>query len=152
MVFWSVTAVLTATLGLIAIIDMRTLRIPDYLSLPLIGVGILTAWGLPLLPLHHHLVGAVVGYSVFAVIGHWYFSRTGAEGLGLGDAKLFAAAGAWVGWQALPMVLLIATVSGLAFVSFVGRNGRSNAVAFGPWLAVGFWAVWIWQNILTVSW
>jgi leader peptidase (prepilin peptidase) / N-methyltransferase len=143
---WGLTAALTVVLAVIAVIDARTRRIPDLLSLPLIAAGLAIAYWLPLLPIQHHLIGAVVGYALLAAIGAWYFRRTGTDGLGLGDAKLFAAAGAWLGWQALPMVLLIAALGGLAFSVLRGRTSRHTALAFGPWLALGFWAVWLWEN------
>ncbi len=145
-VLWGVTLALTLVLVAIAIIDLRTFRIPDALSLPLIPCGLAMALWLPLMPFAAHLIGAVAGFALFAAIGLWYYRRTGTEGLGLGDAKLFAAAGAWLGWQALPAVLLIAALGGLALALVQHRTGRHNAIAFGPWLALGFWAVWVWRN------
>lgn len=143
---WGVTGVLTVVLCIIAIIDLRTFRIPDLLSLPLIICGFATALWLPLRPFADHLIGAAAGFVIFAAIGLWYWRRTGTEGLGLGDAKLFSAAGAWLGWQALPDVLLIAALGGLAFALVRRRTGRRTAIAFGPWLALGFWAVWVWEK------
>ncbi len=145
--FWGLTAALTVTLGAIAIIDLRTFRIPDLLSLPLIPAGLAAALWLPLLPIQHHLIGAAAGFAVFAAIGGWYYRRTGVDGLGLGDAKLFAGAGAWLGWQALPMVLLIAALGGLAYAGLQGLRNRHAALAFGPWLALGFWTMWIWAHL-----
>lgn len=144
---WFVTLGLTLVLAAIAIIDARTRRIPDLLSLPLIPAGLAVAYLTPLLPIQHHLIGACAGYALFAAIGAWYFRRTGTDGLGLGDAKLFAAAGAWLGWQALPAVLLIAALGGLGFALVQGRTNRHVALAFGPWLALAFWAVWLWQAL-----
>jgi leader peptidase (prepilin peptidase) / N-methyltransferase len=138
------TAVLTCVLLAIAVVDLRTLRIPDVLSLPLVAGGLVVAWVLPVLPFWHHLWGAAVGFGLMALIGEVYFRRKGTEGLGLGDAKLFGAAGAWLGWQALPVVLLVASVAGLVF-AVMQRNRR---VAFGPWLALGLWGVWVWARLL----
>jgi leader peptidase (prepilin peptidase) / N-methyltransferase len=140
-----VTTLLGAVLLAIAVIDLRTFRIPDVLSLPLVLSGFVLAWLWPVMALHHHVIGAVAGYGMFALIGEVYFRRRGTEGLGLGDAKLFGAAGAWLGWQALPAVLLIASVSGLVFAVMRGRDHR---VAFGPWLALGFGLVWMAQRHL----
>jgi leader peptidase (prepilin peptidase) / N-methyltransferase len=145
--FWVLTAALTVVLAVVAVIDARTRRIPDLLSLPLIAAGLAVAYVTPLLPIHHHVIGAIAGFALFAMIGAWYFRQTGTDGLGLGDAKLFSAAGAWLGWQALPMVLLIAALGGLAFAVVQGRTGRRSALAFGPWLALGFWVIWLWQNM-----
>lgn len=138
-----ITALLTLVLMIIAIIDLRRFRIPDVLSLPLILCGIVVAWLLPVLPLRDHLIGAVVGFGLLALVGEIYFRRKGTEGLGLGDAKLFAAAGAWLGWQALPSVLLIASLGGLVFALMWTQDRR---VAFGPWLASGFWLMWVAQR------
>jgi leader peptidase (prepilin peptidase)/N-methyltransferase len=132
------TGLLTAVLAAIAWIDARSLRIPDALSLPLIGLGLAVQPAL-----WDPVIGAVLGYGVLWLIGGLWFRRTGTEALGLGDAKLFAAAGAWLGWQALPQVLLIAALSGLAFA--LARRQR-GPLAFGPWLALGFWLVWMWQG------
>lgn len=145
-----VTAGLFAVLAAVAVVDMRTLRIPDELSLPLIGLGLVVVWAMPgLAPgsgaVWDHLIGAVIAYGLFALLGEIIFRRTGQEALGLGDAKLFAAAGAWLGWQALPLVLLIASVAGLVAAVVARRfftGGRE--VAFGPWIALSFATVWLW--------
>jgi leader peptidase (prepilin peptidase)/N-methyltransferase len=141
------TGVLTVGLLVISWIDARSLRIPDWLSLPLLGLGLLWAALQPEGAIVTHFIGAAVGYAVLALIGEVYFRRKGTEGLGLGDAKLFAAAGAWLGWQALPQVLLIASVSGLV-AAMLGKPESAAKMAFGPWLALGIWLVWMWQNVL----
>jgi leader peptidase (prepilin peptidase) / N-methyltransferase len=143
--FWAATLLLTLTLGWIAVIDQRSFRIPDWLSLPLIAIGLIGAAFLSNLALRHHLAGAIGGFLVFWAIGEWYFRRTGTEGLGLGDAKLFSAAGAWLSWQALPLVLLIASVAGLLFAVIKGRTDRTAAMPFGPALAFGFLVIWLLQ-------
>jgi leader peptidase (prepilin peptidase) / N-methyltransferase len=143
MAFWVATAVLTLLLVAIAVIDHKTLRIPDTLSLPLLACGF---WAGPVIyatPWYDHAVGAVAGYGVFAAIGGWYFRRNGTEGLGLGDAKVFAAAGAWLGWQALPVVLLIAAAGGLVSAVAQGQHNARAGLAFGPWLALAIWVVWV---------
>ena len=94
-----------------------------------------------------HALATLIGFSVFAGLAYAYRALRGREGLGLGDAKLFAAAGAWVGWEALPSVLLIGTVACLvgAFIgrAFGGTLSWSQRLAFGPYLALGFWVVWL---------
>jgi leader peptidase (prepilin peptidase)/N-methyltransferase len=134
---------LLAALAAIAVIDLRSLRIPDALSLPLIAAGLVVAPALRGGAMADHLIGAAAGFALFAAIGEVHFRRRGVEGLGLGDAKLFAAAGAWLGWQGLPWVLLIAALGGLAFALAAGRG---RAVAFGPWLALGIAATWLWPG------
>ena len=80
---------------------------------------------------------------VLAVIGEVYFRRNGTEGLGLGDAKLFSAAGAWLDWTSLPLVLLLAAGGGLLYVAVSGSLKKRAGIAFGPWLALAFWLVWM---------
>ena len=132
------TLALTVLLVAIARADLRTLRIPDPLNAALILTGLgLAAMGPRLAD---HGIGAAVGYALFWGIGEAYFRRTGREGLGLGDAKLFAGAGAW---QALPFVLLIAALGGLVAALLQRGRGGVAEVAFGPWLAVGLWVLWM---------
>jgi leader peptidase (prepilin peptidase) / N-methyltransferase len=144
--FWMATLGLTAVLVAVAVIDLRSFRIPDRLSLPLIAAGLVLAWAMPVQPIWHHLIGAMAGFALLAGLGEWYFRQRGVDGLGLGDAKLFAAAGAWLGWQALPAVLMIAACGGLAFAVLDGTARRAAGIAFGPWLALGFWLAWLWVH------
>ena len=139
-----VAGLLAAWLVAIAVIDLRTFRIPDGLSVPLVAAGlVLAAWQVPQMMLGH-LLGAVIGFASLALVGEAFYRWRSQEGLGLGDAKLFAASGAWLGWQALPFVLLVAALSGLvqAFLSKGGlRPGRR--LAFGPHLSASFWTLWL---------
>lgn len=143
MVLWGLTGGLALTLAAISLIDLRSFRIPDMLSLPLIAAGVGVVPATTGAGLHNLVIGATVGFAAFWAIGAWYHRRTGIDGLGLGDAKLFAAAGAWLGWQALPMVLLIAAAGGIVQALLRGKAARHTAIAFGPWLALGFWMIWI---------
>lgn len=132
---------LTLVLLWLAWIDIRIYRLPDALTLPLMatGVGLALAGSGP--DVVSSLIGGLVGYLLFWGIGALYFWRTGVDGLGQGDAKLFGAAGTWVGYALLPHVLLVAALGGLIY-GLILRRQRTGAIAFGPWLAVGFWVVW----------
>jgi leader peptidase (prepilin peptidase)/N-methyltransferase len=88
------------------------------------------------------VIGAAAGYASLALFGAFYFRLRGRDGLGLGDAKLFAAGGAWLGWEALPLVLAVAAVAGLAFALAVARRPGAQ-IAFGPCLALGIWVGWL---------
>jgi leader peptidase (prepilin peptidase)/N-methyltransferase len=131
----------------LAMIDFRHLILPDSLSLPLIPAGLGIAWILDAERLLAHGIGMVVGFAFLLAVALVYQRVRGREGLGLGDAKLFAAAGAWLGWQGLPGVILIAAASGLAGTLLQAwlANGLDTArpVPFGPYLAAGFWLVWL---------
>lgn len=135
------TVILAAVLIRLVIIDLREFRLPDRLTLPLIGLGLgLSAWRLGDWPVQA-VVGAALGYAVFWLIGFAYFRWRGVDGLGQGDAKLLAAAGAWLGAAALPWVVLIAASGAVGWVG-VTRRDRHLPLAFGPWLAAGFWVMW----------
>lgn len=139
----------------LAATDWREYRLPDFLTLPLIPAGLAVHYALrPAAPwsslpdsLLSSLIGAVAGY-VFVVLVRWAYTRLRhREGIGLGDAKLFAAAGAWVGWAGLPSVLLVAALAGLASALF--RYGgkatfrSDDRVPFGTFLCLGAWIVWL---------
>ena len=135
--------------GLLALawIDWEWLRLPDALTLPLILLGLgFTAWlDAPALP--DHAIGAVVGYLAFRAIALAYRALRGREGLGRGDATLLAAGGAWLGWQALPLVVLGAAAAALALVGVRALRGRSlsaaTAIPFGPALALAIWVLFL---------
>jgi leader peptidase (prepilin peptidase) / N-methyltransferase len=147
-----VTCVLGWTLLALAVIDSRHLILPDVLTLPLVAAGLGVAAmlhrGLPV----EHMIGAVVGYAVFKTIGLTYRLLRGRPGLGHGDAKLLAAAGAWVSWQGLPSVVLIAAGSALLAVLATalvrGTPKASRRLAFGPYLCLGTWLVWLYGPLM----
>jgi leader peptidase (prepilin peptidase)/N-methyltransferase len=152
---WTAWAVAMLGWGLLALaaIDLKHFLLPDALTLPLLGLGLAFAalgavapgLGWSTTPLDA-AAGAVAGFAAFALIGWLYGAVRKRTGIGGGDAKLLAAAGAWAGWQALPSVVLIAALSGLA-VSLVlaavrrRRPGLHDRLAFGPYLALGTWLV-----------
>ncbi|HYH17479.1 MAG TPA: A24 family peptidase [Azospirillum sp.] len=148
---WLVPAgcVLGWSLLAMSLIDAREHRLPDVLTLPLIPAGLaVTWWEVPDdAVLLDHALAAVLGYSAFALLAAGYRRLRGRDGLGLGDAKLLAAAGAWVGLAGLPSVVLLAALSGLA-VTLVrgwvtGAAVHGVPLAFGPYLALAFWVVWL---------
>lgn len=146
--WWGVSAALSACLLAISIVDLRSFRIPDQLSLPLLAAGLVLVWAQPDLSgfgtrLADHLIGASAAFLLFACLGEVIFRRTGQEALGLGDAKLFAAAGAWLGWQSLPAVLLIASLGGILFALITRHKDTPAEIAFGPWISLGFLIVWL---------
>jgi leader peptidase (prepilin peptidase)/N-methyltransferase len=135
---------------LLAAIDLREMLLPDTLTLPLAAVGLALA-GFGLGGFWDHAVGAVLGFGLMAGVREAFTAATGREGLGLGDAKLFAAAGAWTGWYGLPSVLLIATLAGLTHMLLRSRTGRGamhEAIPFGPAIALGFWVTWLWGPVV----
>ncbi|HEY4078746.1 MAG TPA: A24 family peptidase [Rhizomicrobium sp.] len=136
----------------LASIDLRVHRLPDILTLPLIVLGFLMAVRLPDVSLTDRLIGAAAGYGAFAGLAYLYRSLRGRDGLGLGDAKLAAAAGAWLGWQALPTFVLLACAGGFVWITI--RLLRSGAglhtpLPFGVPLAGAFWLMWLYGPLIT---
>jgi prepilin signal peptidase PulO-like enzyme (type II secretory pathway) len=142
------TLVLLSASLWISLTDFRERRIPDLASLPLIGVGLIFAGSATHVGLADRLIGMGAGFLMFWAIGEVYFRLRGHEALGLGDAKLYAAAGAWLGWAFLPEVLLLATLMGLAF-AMLHAPSRKDGLAFGPWLVGGFILSWFHLLIIT---
>ncbi|MDH3473801.1 MAG: A24 family peptidase [Rhodospirillales bacterium] len=135
------------TLLALAVIDARHMILPNELSLPLIPAGLAVAWALDPGKLPDHALGALAGFLLILALAALYRRLRKREGIGLGDAKLLAAAGAWVSWQGLASVLLLGAASGLAGALVIGFAGgglkSTRAVPFGPYLAAGFWLVWL---------
>jgi len=136
-----------------AVIDLRTTLLPDNLTLPLLWLGLVAAvsdWS-PVTPADA-IVGAAVGYLVLWTLYHVFRILTGKEGMGYGDFKLLAALGAWVGWQGLPLVILLSSgvgaVLGLLMIALQGRD-RAAPIPFGPFLAVGGWIALMWGDRIT---
>ncbi len=133
-------------LVLLSVIDLRSYRLPDWLTLPLIGAGVVYAY-FGDLGLMRSAGGAVLGYgSLWALAEYWRRVKK-REGIGLGDAKLLAAGGAWLGAASLPVILLIASASGLLYAGFIAVRSHSalnanHMIAFGPFLAIGIWSAW----------
>ena len=146
---WSTVAALVLTWALIALafIDLEHFLLPDRITLPLLAVGLLvnTIGGFtdPL----SALIGAVSGYGILWAVYHAYRALTGREGFGYGDFKLLGALGAWLGWQLLPLVILLSAgvgaIIGIALI-LLRRHQRSEPLPFGPYLAGAGWLALLW--------
>ncbi len=144
----------------LAVIDARHLLLPDALTLPLVPAGLAVAWAVDPAKLPSHALGAAAGFLTLAAVGIAYRRLRGREGLGLGDAKLFAGAGAWVSWDGLPSILLLAAAGALAWHLMAARltgdrpgvrtGGRSGGreLPFGPYLAAALWLVWLYGPVV----
>ncbi|MFO7954038.1 prepilin peptidase [Thioalkalivibrio sp.] len=137
------TGVLIAAAG----IDARTTLLPDQLTLPLLWLGLLVNIPGTFTDLQSAVIGAAAGYLVLWLIFHGFRLLTGKEGMGFGDFKLLAALGAWLGWQALPVILLLASlvgaIVGITLILLRGRD-RNIPIPFGPYLAAAGWLAMIW--------
>ncbi|TDM55235.1 prepilin peptidase [Aliivibrio fischeri] len=151
--YFAIAAVLF-TLVLIALtfIDIDTMLLPDQITLPLLWSGLYLALvGWSSVSLVDSVVGAMAGYLILWSI-YWGFKLlTGKEGMGYGDFKLLAALGAWLGWQQLPLIILLSSVVG-AIIGVImltaQKKGFDKAIPFGPYLAIAGWVCLLWgQNI-----
>ena len=138
------------TLLALAWIDAEHMYLPDVLTLPLVLAGLVVTGWLNPDALVAHTLGAAAGYGSIAGLAIAYRRLRGREGIGLGDAKLLAAAGAWLGWQNLSWVVLMAALIGIGIALAFQLRGatvtRATALAFGPCLAVATWVMFLYVN------
>jgi len=139
--------ILFINLYALALFDIRSFRLPNVLTATLFIAGAVFAFILPRFGLADHLIGGAVGLVFFPLLNFGYKSLRGRDGIGLGDAKLLAAIGVWLGWQGLPVVLLVASLTGLA-VGIIGGASKGGSISqskipFGPFLCLGTWIIWL---------
>jgi leader peptidase (prepilin peptidase) / N-methyltransferase len=141
------TIALGIALIVLSLIDIETCRLPDWLTLPLIGVGCMLAPSFTLPDIAWHVASAAAGYLSLYLVAEAFKRYRGYPGLGLGDAKLFAAAGAWLGMEDLPLVLAMASLLALAAAAAAYVAGmaidRQTRLPFGPFLAFAIWTTWL---------
>lgn len=143
--------VFTWSLLALTMIDFDTMLLPDSITLPLLWLGLLAnLFGL-FTSLEEAVIGAMAGYAVLWSV-YWLFKlATGKEGMGYGDFKLLAALGAWLGWEALPMIILLSSLVGALLgilIMYLQQRGRDIPMPFGPYLAVAGWIALVWGDDL----
>lgn len=146
---WQTLAALSFTWVCICLtfIDLDYHLLPDQLTLTLLWLGLFFSIFDLFCSSHDAIIGAIIGYLIFAAT-QWTFGRlTGKTGMGQGDFKFLAALGGFLGWQMLPIIILLASVSGVIF-SFthmaIKRNFKSMPLPFGPYLAVAGFITLLW--------
>jgi leader peptidase (prepilin peptidase)/N-methyltransferase len=138
----------TWTLIALTFIDLETQLLPDRLTQPLLWLGILFNYFGLFCSLENSILGAMIGYLSFWFFTQLFYLVRKKEGMGQGDFKLLAAIGAWLGWQALPLVVLIASSLGCVIGIWLllrKKLGAQEPIAFGPFLAVSAWISLIWH-------
>jgi leader peptidase (prepilin peptidase)/N-methyltransferase len=138
----------------LCVIDYDEQLLPDCITLPLLWAGLALSLANIFIDSQASIIGAMSGYLCLWVVYHLFKLATGKEGMGYGDFKLLAAIGAWVGWQALPVVILFSSVvgaiTGISLIAVKGRQ-RSQPIPFGPFLASAGWITLLWgQDILNL--
>ncbi len=147
--------VLTWALVALSVIDLRTQLLPDTITLPLLWLGLLLSINGVFVRPSASIIGAAAGYLSLWSVYHVFRWITGKEGMGYGDFKLLAALGAWFGWKALPMIVLLSSVVGavigLGLILLRGHD-RNVPLPFGPYLALAGWIVLIGGRDLGNAW
>ena len=160
-VSWHTLAVCLLVWGLLAmaVIDIDEQLLPDQLTLPLLWLGLLMNMDGHPVALSDAVIGAVAGYLSLWFVFQLFRTLTGKEGMGYGDFKLFALFGAWMGWQMLPQIILLSSLSGavigIALILFRGRD-HQIPIPFGPYLVIGglialFWGEQINRTYLQIA-
>ena len=138
---------LTWALITLTMIDIDHQLLPDDITLPLLWLGLIFNLQGTFVSLQDAVLGAIFGYLVLWSV-YWLFKLiTGKEGMGYGDFKLLAALGAWLGWQAIPMIILLSSVVGTlggVALMLIRRQGKDVPISFGPYLAIAGWVSLLW--------
>jgi leader peptidase (prepilin peptidase)/N-methyltransferase len=146
---WQTGAALLFTWALIALtfIDLDYQLLPDQLTFFLLGLGLFLSLFSVFCTPHDAIIGTIVGYLIFAITQWVFHLVTGKIGMGQGDYKLLAALGAFLGWQMLPIIILLASISGIIFTfthMAIKREFKSVPLPFGPYLALAGWISLMW--------
>ncbi len=139
--------ILTWCLICLTMIDYDTQLLPDSITLPLLWGGLFLSLFTLFVDSHDSIIGAIAGYLSLWSVYQLFRLVTGKEGMGYGDFKLLAALGAWMGWQMLPIIILLSSlvgaIVGSALIIFQKKK-KSTPIPFGPFLAAAGWLSLIW--------
>lgn len=142
---------LTWSLIALIFIDIDHQLLPDSITLPLLWLGLCLSLFNIFTDAHASIIGAAAGYTALWSVFHLFKLATGKEGMGYGDFKLLALFGAWLGWQFLPMIILLSSlvgaVIGVGMIIFA-RHDHNIPIPFGPYLATAGWIALLWGNEL----
>ena len=143
--------ILTWSLIALIFIDIDHQLLPDSITLPLLWLGLCLSLFDLFTDAHTSIIGAVAGYMALWAVFHLFKLATGKEGMGYGDFKLLALFGAWLGWQYLPIIILLSSlvgaVIGIGMIVFV-KHDHNVPIPFGPYLAAAGWIALLWGSDL----
>lgn len=151
---WAAGGALLLTWALVAlsVIDYDHQLLPDNITLPFLWLGLTINLNGIYTDISSSVIGALAGYLCLWLLYHLFKAITGKEGMGYGDFKLLALLGAWMGWQMLPLIMLLSSlvgaVVGLSLIVMLGRD-RNKPIPFGPYLAAAGWISLLWGDSLT---
>lgn len=150
---WVAWLALILTWGLIALsfIDLDHQILPDDLTLPLLWFGLFINCFLVFTTPSDAIIGAIAGYLSFWIVYQLFKFLTGKEGMGHGDFKLMALLGAWLGWQAIPLIIILSSfvgaIVGITLILFKGHD-KTKPIPFGPYIAFAGWIALLWGDII----
>ena len=140
---------LTWSLITLSFIDIDHQLLPDDITLPFLWLGLLFGFFSIFTDISSSLIGSMAGYMILWSIYIAFKILTGKEGMGHGDFKLLAMLGAWMGWEMLPLIIILSSfcgaLIGISMIVFGGRD-RKQAMPFGPYLAMAGWIALIWEE------
>lgn len=135
----------------LTVIDLEHQLLPDDITMPFLWLGIILNMFGVFTDLYSSIIGAVAGYLILWSVYMLFKLVTGKEGMGFGDFKLLAMLGAWMGWQVLPLIIILSSfvgaVVGITLILFC-RHGRSEPIPFGPYLAAAGWIALLYGNTI----
>jgi len=149
----SFALLLTWALVALSMIDFDTTLLPDSITLPLMWLGLLASLIPVFADVHSALIGAMAGYLALWLVFQAFKLFTGKEGMGFGDFKLLAALGAWLGWEQLPAIILLSSLTGAVIgimLMVLVKHRRDQAIPFGPYLAIAGWLTLMWGEEITL--
>ena len=146
---------LTWSLIALSLIDAKKQILPDNITQPLLWLGIIVNLSALFTPTVSSIIGAIAGYLILWSIYHLFKLLTGKEGMGYGDFKLLAVLGAWMGWEMLPLIIVLSSVVGavigIIMVVFK-KHDKSIPIPFGPYLAIAGWIAFLWGPQINQAW
>ncbi len=148
---WETLFALLLTWSLLALsaIDIDHQLLPDSITLPLLWLGLLLSVFNVFSDSHSSIIGAIAGYLSLWLVYQLFKLTTGKEGMGYGDFKLLALFGAWLGWQYLPMIILLSSLVGALIgitMVILAKHDRNTPIPFGPYLAAAGWLALVWGD------
>ncbi|MDD1631300.1 MAG: A24 family peptidase, partial [Methylococcaceae bacterium] len=142
---------LTWVLIALTFIDLDHQLLPDNLTLPVLWLGLLLNLFSLYTDIQASVIGAIAGYMVLWLVYQLFKLVTGKEGMGYGDFKLLALFGAWLGWQYLPLIILLSSLVGALIglsMIIIAKRDHNIPIPFGPYLAAAGWIALLWGNDL----
>ena len=151
---WEALGGLLLTWALIALslIDYDTQLLPDVITIPLIWAGLLFSLGYVFVSPEVSIIGAIAGYLSLWSVYYLFKLATGKEGMGFGDFKLLSALGAWLGWELLPVIILLSSLAGAVLgltLIALKKHTHDKPIPFGPYLAIAGWVAMLWGETIT---